>query len=51
MTRGEHDPIRVGVLGGRGRMGTQAAGAVEAAPTLAVVGPFEDADRFAGAVR
>ncbi|WAL63709.1 4-hydroxy-tetrahydrodipicolinate reductase [Amycolatopsis cynarae] len=34
MTRGENDPIRVGVLGAHGQMGTQVVKAVTAAPDM-----------------
>jgi 4-hydroxy-tetrahydrodipicolinate reductase len=44
MTRGEHDPIRVGVLGARGRMGAQAVKAAEAAPDMTVVAAIDVGD-------
>ncbi|GAB2958196.1 4-hydroxy-tetrahydrodipicolinate reductase [Amycolatopsis acidiphila] len=47
MTRGEDNPIRVGVLGARGRMGAQAVQAVEAAPGMAVVAMVDAGDSLA----
>jgi 4-hydroxy-tetrahydrodipicolinate reductase len=44
MTRGEDNPIRVGVLGARGRMGAQAVKAVEAASDMEVVAMVDAGD-------
>lgn len=44
--RGEANPIRVGVLGARGRMGAQAVQAVEAAPDMEVVATVDAGDRL-----
>ncbi|TVT49272.1 4-hydroxy-tetrahydrodipicolinate reductase [Amycolatopsis rhizosphaerae] len=41
MTRGENDPIRVGVLGAHGQMGTQVVKAVTAAPDLTVAAAID----------
>ncbi|GAA5161074.1 MULTISPECIES: 4-hydroxy-tetrahydrodipicolinate reductase [Amycolatopsis] len=46
MTRGENDPIRVGVLGARGRMGAQVVKAVEAAPDMTVVATVDAGDEL-----
>lgn len=44
--RGEDDPIRVGVLGARGRMGAEVCRAVEAADDLDVVAMIDVGDRM-----
>jgi len=44
--RDEGHPIRVGVLGARGRMGAQAVRAVEAAPGMDLVATIDDGDRL-----
>lgn len=41
-------PIRVGVLGAHGRMGTEVCRAVEAAPDLALVARLDDGDAIEG---
>jgi 4-hydroxy-tetrahydrodipicolinate reductase len=43
------DPIRVAVLGARGRMGRQVCGAVEGAPDLALVATVDVGDQLSGA--
>jgi 4-hydroxy-tetrahydrodipicolinate reductase len=48
--RDENDPIRVGVLGARGRMGAEVCRAVEAAADLAVVAAIDVGDRMADLV-
>ena len=40
----EREPIRVGVLGARGRMGTEVSKAVDAAPDLELVAMVDDGD-------
>jgi 4-hydroxy-tetrahydrodipicolinate reductase len=40
------EPIRVGVLGARGRMGAEVCRAVEAAPDMAVVAKVDEGDRL-----
>ena len=42
--RGEGDPIRVGVLGARGRMGTEVCRAVDAAADLELVAMIDMGD-------
>ncbi|EHR50387.1 dihydrodipicolinate reductase [Saccharomonospora marina XMU15] len=42
--RGEHDPIRVGVFGARGRVGTQVVAGVEAAADLELVATVDVGD-------
>lgn len=49
-TRAEDDPIRVGVLGARGRMGAQVCRAVEAAGDLKVVAAIDAGDRMSDLV-
>jgi 4-hydroxy-tetrahydrodipicolinate reductase len=44
--RAADDPIRVGVLGARGRMGAEVCRAVDAAPDLAVVAQVDVGDRL-----
>jgi 4-hydroxy-tetrahydrodipicolinate reductase len=44
--RADGDPIRVGVLGARGRMGAQVCGAVEAATDLELVAGVDAGDRM-----
>lgn len=44
LARGEDNPIRVGVLGARGRMGTQVVKAVEAASDMKVVAMVDAGD-------
>lgn len=44
MTSSEREPIRVGVLGARGRMGSEASRAVDAAPDLELVAMVDDGD-------
>lgn len=46
MTRGENNPIRVGVLGARGRMGATVVRAVEAAPDMEVVAALDAGDEL-----
>ncbi|WP_281173642.1 4-hydroxy-tetrahydrodipicolinate reductase [Actinokineospora inagensis] len=43
-TRSAENPIRVGVLGARGRMGTEVCAAVEAAADMVVVAPLDAGD-------
>lgn len=44
--RSEENPIRVGVLGARGRMGAEVCRAVEAAPDTALVASVDEGDRL-----
>lgn len=44
MVRSEEDPIRVGVLGARGRMGAEVCRAVEAAPDMEIVAMVDEGD-------
>jgi 4-hydroxy-tetrahydrodipicolinate reductase len=48
MTRGEDNPIRVGVLGAHGRMGAQAVKAAEAAADMTVVARIDAGDSLSG---
>jgi 4-hydroxy-tetrahydrodipicolinate reductase len=45
--RDENDPVRVGVLGARGRVGAEVCRAVEAAADMAVVAAIDVGDRMA----
>jgi 4-hydroxy-tetrahydrodipicolinate reductase len=44
VTSSEREPIRVGVLGARGRMGSEASRAVDAAPDMELVAMVDDGD-------
>jgi 4-hydroxy-tetrahydrodipicolinate reductase len=46
VVRSEDNPIRVGVLGARGRMGAEVCRAVEAAPDMALVAMIDEGDRM-----
>lgn len=50
MTRGEDNPIRVGVLGARGRMGAEAVKAAGAAPGMEVVAAVDAGDSLSALV-
>jgi len=46
--RGDDNPIRVGVLGARGRVGTEVVKAVEAASGMTVVATLDEGDKLSG---
>jgi 4-hydroxy-tetrahydrodipicolinate reductase len=46
MARSQDNPIRVGVLGARGRMGAEACRAVEAVPDMVIVAMVDAGDRM-----
>jgi 4-hydroxy-tetrahydrodipicolinate reductase len=48
MSRGDNDPIRVGVLGARGRMGAEAVRAAQAAPDMTVVATIDVGESLSG---